>query len=476
MSALAAAAARLRQVLGPGAVHDDPYETALLGYDAGLDESPPVLAVLPASTAEVVEVVRTAGELDLPVVARGGGTGLSGGATCPRGGIAVLMARMNRILSIEASTRTAVVQAGVPNLELSRQSASLGLHFAPDPSSQKASTIGGNIAENAGGPHTLRYGVTAGHVLAAEVVLHDATVRWLEAPTGPGGYDLLGVLVGSEGTLGLVTTARVRLTPLPEAVVTLLAAFPSVRAAGEAVTRIVAAGIVPAALEMMDRLTLRAIEAYARADYPTEAQAVLLAEVDGLAEEVDEAAAQVERICREAGACTLRRARDQRDRDRLWKGRKEAGGALGRLARHFYVMDGVVPVSEVPRLLASIDEIAERHGLPVGTLVHAGDGNVHPNVLFNDRHEIERVLACADDIERACLKLGGSLSGEHGVGAEKLHLMREMFSEVDLDTMRAVRKAFDPGERLNPGKVLPPPAGTPLPPRPAVLPGVGRWI
>jgi glycolate oxidase len=449
---------QLREALGPGSVFEATEDVVMYEYDYGLDRAMPQLVALPRSTAEVQAIVRAARAAGVPIVARGAGTGISGGAVPSRGGVVVSLARMNRILDIDAANRCAVVQPGVVNLDLSVAAEPYGLFFAPDPSSQKASTIGGNIANNAGGPHCLSLGVTVNHILGVEMVLHDGGVVRVggTAPDTPG-LDLTGVIVGSEGTLGVVTEATVRLMPIAEAVRTTLALFASVEAASEAVSALIGRGVVPSALEMMDRLAISAIEAAFHAGYPPEAGAVLLVEVDGLVEQVDSQAAVVDQVCRAAGALDIRLAATAEERARLWAARKGAASAMGRIAPNYYLHDAVVPRTRLPRILAQVVEIGQRYELPIANLFHAGDGNLHPMILFDVRQPgiLDRVMAAGREILTRCIEAGGTITGEHGVGLEKQAFMPLIFSPADLDVMGRVRSAIDPGGNFNPAKVLP---------------------
>jgi glycolate oxidase subunit GlcD len=450
----------LGRIVGPRWVRHRRAELATFTMD-GLPtrESYPGLVVMPGSSAEVREVVRLLYLTGVPFVARGAGTGLSGGAVADPDAVLVALTRMNRVLRLDPACRRAVVQPGVINARLSEAAAPHGLHYVPDPSSQAACTVGGNVAENAGGPHCLKYGVTTNHVVELEVVLPDATVVRLGSPHGePWGPDLVGVFVGSEGMFGIATEIVVRLEPLPASVRTMLADFPTVRSASEAVSAVIAAGIVPAAMEMMDRACVAAVEAsiYA-AGYPTDAAAVLLVELDGNAEAVEAEAATVSRILRERGAREVRSASTPADRARLWQGRKKAFGAMGRIAPDLAVQDAVVPRSVLPDIMDRIAEIRDRHRLSISNVFHAGDGNLHPNISF-DRHDpelAERVGVACREIMAACVAAGGSITGEHGVGSDKIDYMPWIFDPETLAAMRAVRRAFDPGERANPGKVIP---------------------
>jgi glycolate oxidase subunit GlcD len=452
-------AERLRVIVGHRHVLERPAE--LLVYSAdGLPgyRKRPSLGVFPGTRDEVVGVVRLLAREQVPFVARGAGTGLSGGALAD--GVVLLgLNRLTRILSIDAENRVAVVEPGVVNSALSRATASRGLHYAPDPSSQAACTIGGNVAENAGGPHCLKYGVTLNHVLALTVVLPDGEVVSLGSADGEReGYDLVGVFVGSEGCFGVALDVTVRLTRTPPAVCTLLADFATIDAAAHTVSAIIAAGIVPAALEMMDKPTIRAVEAsiYA-AGYPTDAAAVLLIEVDGLEEGVAGDRERITQICRDAGARSVTAARDAATRARLWQGRKKAFGAMGRISSHLMVQDAVVPRTRLPSILADIERIAAAHGVTVCNVFHAGDGNLHPNIAYDGHNadECGRVAAAMREIMAACIATGGSVTGEHGIGLDKLDYMPLIFSAETLAAMCRLREAFDPLRRANPGKVIP---------------------
>jgi glycolate oxidase subunit GlcD len=418
----------------------------------------PTIVVLPGSRDEVIDVIRLLAERDVPFVARGAGTGLSGGALAD--GVVLLgMHRLRSIISVDATNRLAVVEPGVVNASLSRAVAVHGLHYAPDPSSQAACTIGGNVAENAGGPHCLKYGTTLNHVVALTVVLPDGTVTTLGSADGERlGYDLVGAFVGSEGCFGVVLDATVRLTRNPEAVLTLLADFDVIDDAARAVSAIVAAGIVPAALEMMDAGTIRAVEAsiYA-AGYPVDAGAVLLMEVDGLAAGLDQDAERIDRLCREHGARGVRIAADEAERNRLWQGRKKAFGAMGRIAPHLFVQDAVVPRTRLPAIMAGIARIAATQRVSVCNVFHAGDGNLHPTIAYNahDADEAQRVAEAMRGIMQLCVDAGGSVTGEHGIGIDKLEYMPLIFHEDSLAAMCRLREVFDPGRRSNPGKVVP---------------------
>jgi glycolate oxidase subunit GlcD len=416
--------------------------------------------VIPGSRDEVVALVRMFADFRVPFVARGAGTGLSGGALAGADAVSVVLTRLNRILEIDPENRRAVVEPGVVNVQVTDATRTHGLLYAPDPSSQTACTLGGNVAENAGGPHCLKYGVTTNHILELEVVLPTGELVTIGSPGGEAwGPDLVGLFVGSEGMFGIATRVTVHLVPLPHAVRTLLADFPSIRTAGEAVSAIIASGIVPAALEMMDQNCVAAVEAsiYA-AGYPTDAAAVLLVELDGTFEQaVAGETAEVQQILRERGARGVRLAATEAERNRLWQGRKKAFGALGRISPDMMVQDAVVPRSALPDVLEEISRIADRYGITVSNVFHAGDGNLHPNLNFDSRNadEMDRVQRASADMMKACIAAGGTITGEHGVGADKISYMPLIFDGDALAAMRAARRVFDPQELSNPGKVVP---------------------
>jgi len=449
---------RFEDVLDPARVIDHPLERRLYARDGSIAEGECGLVVLPETTEEVAACVRLAGELGLAVVPRGSGTGLCGGAVPLEGAVVLSVARMTRILEIDPEVPCALVEPGLLNLDLSTAVRHLGLHYAPDPSSQQACSIGGNVATNAGGPHCLASGVTAQHVLGMELVLADGEVIRLggTAPDPPG-YDLRGFVVGGEGTLGVVTQVLVRLLRDPPEVRTMLLDFPTVRAAGEAVGAIIAAGVIPAAMEMMDRLMTAAVEEFVHADLPVDAAAVLLVEVDGTPAEVASHRAVVERVGREHGARAVRVAADEAERALLWKARKSAFGAVARIAPNYYLHDCVVPRTRLVEVLEQIERIAAAHRLVIMNVFHAGDGNLHPLIAFDrrDPEQVERVHAAGKDIIEACVAVGGVLSGEHGIGLEKRDFMPLSFSPADLAAQACARDAFDPEGRLNPAKVLP---------------------
>jgi glycolate oxidase subunit GlcD len=450
----------LRGIVGPTACLSRPEE--LFVYEADgltVHAARPGAVVLPSDAEQVAAVVRACRAHGVPFVPRGAGTGLSGGAVALEGGVVIECARMNRILAVAPEDRFAVVQPGVVNAELSRAVARHGLFYAPDPSSQAACTIGGNVAENSGGPHTLKYGTTTQHVLALELVLPDGERVRLGSPTGfASGYDLVGAVVGSEGTLGIVTEVTVRLSPFPERVETLLAVFPDVVSACRTVGRIIRDGLVPAALEIVDRRTIAAVEAsvYA-AGLPLDAGAVLLVELDGPASAVARQVERVRGLAAGTGASRVEVARDEGERQRFWRARKGAFGAMGRLAPDLYVHDAVVPRAKLPEILERVCAIGDRHRLRLSNVFHAGDGNLHPNISFDrrDPEELARVMRAGEEILRACVEAGGVISGEHGIGTEKREYMRLVFSDEDLEAMLRLRLAFDPDRVCNPGKIFP---------------------
>ena len=452
--------ADLERIVGPDGFVRDAAELATYESD-GLAKlrSRPGAAVLPGSAEEVQAVVRLCHAAGVPFVARGSGTGLSGGALPHAEGVLIVMTRLNRILDIDIPNRRITVEPGVMNLDVTKAVAGNGCYYAPDPSSQVICSIGGNVAENSGGAHCLKYGFTVHHVLGVEAVLPDGEMVRLGGPAldNPG-FDLLGVLVGSEGTLAVVTKVTLRLLRKPAAVKTLLAAFDSTEAAGNAVSGIIGAGIIPAAVEMMDRLTIEAAEAAVHPNFP-DAEAVLIVELDGAEADVTALFSLVEQVCTDAGAREIQVAQTDAQRARFWMGRKAAFAAMGRVSPSYYVQDGVIPRTRLPEVLARIRSLAEESGLKIGNVFHAGDGNLHPLVCYDDRIPGQPALAqrVASDILTFCLDAGGSITGEHGVGADKADQMPKMFSETDLDAMQLVRCAFDPRNLCNPGKVFPTP-------------------
>jgi glycolate oxidase len=451
----------LRAVCGAGDVITDPLQLRTYECD-GLTShrTVPALVVLPETAEEVAAVVRACAAAGVPFVARGSGTGLSGGALPHASGVLIVLSRMRRILEIDPVSRRAVVEPGVTNLSVTQAVASYGLFYAPDPSSQVVCSVGGNVAENSGGAHCLKHGFTVNHVLGLEIVTPAGELTWLGDGTGCGAwYDLLGAFTGSEGTLGIVTKIVVKLTPVAEAVHLVLAAYDSLEAGGRAVTDIIAAGIVPAAIEMMDALAIEAAEAAVHCGYPAGAAAVLLVELDGPATEVEAELAIVRALCEAAGAREIRAADDPAQRAGIWAGRKSAFAAVGRLSPAYIVQDGVVPRTALGDVLARIAALSAESGIRVANVFHAGDGNLHPLVLYNDAvpGEAERAELVSGAILDTCIEYGGSITGEHGVGVDKSRYMPKMFSAADLDTMQLLRCAFDPASLCNPGKVFPTP-------------------
>jgi glycolate oxidase len=448
------------RLCGAGAVFHEPVD--LLAYECdGLPylRATPSAVALPSTAAQVQAIVRLCHREGVPFVARGHGTGLSGGALPVPGGIVIGLSRMNRVLDVDVPNRRVTVEPGVTNLEVTLRVAPHGLYYAPDPSSQQVCSIGGNIAENSGGAHCLKYGFTTHHVLALDFVLPDGELVHIGGTGGDAvGPDLLGLIVGSEGTLGVVTQAVVRVLPRPERVQTLLAAFDGIDEAGGAVSDIIAAGIVPAAVEIMDALTIQAVEAAVHPGFPP-AEAILIVELDGPAREVGALFDTVQDICRARRATAIETARDEEARARIWKGRKAAFAAMGRVSPNYYVQDGVVPRTRLPEVLRRIRELEARSGLRIGNVFHAGDGNLHPLICYDDGvpGDADRAVAAAAEILKYCVEAGGSITGEHGVGADKREFMPVMFTEADLDLMQRVRAAFDPARLCNPGKIFPTP-------------------
>jgi glycolate oxidase subunit GlcD len=450
----------LTEIVGPDGCLSRPEEVFPYECDGlSLHAARPGAVVFPRDTSDVVRIVRACAEHGRSFVPRGAGTGLSGGALACDEAVVIECSRMNRILEVNPEDRWARVQPGLVNADLSRAIASFGLFYAPDPSSQLACTIGGNVAENSGGPHTLAYGTTTDHVLALELVLPSGEAVRLGSPTrGAPGYDLVGAVVGSEGTLGVVTEVTVNLEPIPEAVETLLGIFADVVSACRAVGEVIRSGLVPAALEILDRRTIEAVESsvYA-AGLPRDAGAVLLVELDGPRRALAPQVERIREITARHGASRVDVARDADERERFWAARKGAFGAMGRLAPDLYVHDAVVPRARLPEVLERVCAIGDHHGLTLSNVFHAGDGNLHPNISFDrrDPDELDRVLAAGDEILRACIEAGGVITGEHGVGTEKRDFMATLYGEADLDAMKRLRDAFDPGMQSNPGKILP---------------------
>ncbi|HZL90174.1 MAG TPA: FAD-linked oxidase C-terminal domain-containing protein [Pirellulaceae bacterium] len=423
-----------------------------------IEKNCPDIVAFPRNTQDVVKIVRLCNEFGVPFLPRGAGTSLAGGCLPVGGGVMIVLTRMKQILEINLRDRYAVVQPGVVNVWLTNALKGTGYHFAPDPSSQGACTIGGNVATNSGGPHTLKYGVTVNHVLGVEGVLADGQVVQIGGSAeDPCGLDLVGAIVGSEGTLAIVTKIWVRLTKNPQGYRTLLGVFESCDDATNAISEIIGAGIVPAALEMMDQGILVAIEAAFQFGFPLDAQAILLIEVDGLEAGLDQQKEQIVAICKRCGAREVRLAADAKERQKLWKCRKQAFGAIGRLSPSYCTQDGVVPRTKLPHILRKITEIGKRYGIRIVNVFHAGDGNIHPILLFDERHpeQVQQVLQASNEILDECLACGGSVTGEHGIGVEKIHFMNKMFDDGDLTAMKHLRDAFNPKGNLSPAKMLP---------------------
>ena len=449
----------LAAIVGPSRLLSSSDE--LLVYECDgyvVEKTVPDVVVFPESADEVVQIVRTCGKHNVTFVPRGAGTSLAGGCLPVGGGVMIALTRMRQILDINLRDRFAVVEPGVVNINLTRALAGSGFHYAPDPSSQGACTLGGNVATNSGGPHTLKYGVTVNHVIGVEFVTPDGELVTLGGPTGRGAeYDLTGLFVGSEGTFGVVTKVWVRITRNPAAYRTMLAIFDSVDDTTQAISNIIGAGIVPAALEMMDKGIVGALEEAFQFGFPLDAEAVLLIEVDGLEVSVDAEADTITRLCKETGAREVRLSKTEDERALLWKCRKQAFGAIGRLSPSYCTQDGVVPRTKVPEILRFIADVSKRHDIRVVNVFHAGDGNLHPILLFDERDaaQVKRVMLASDEILAKCIELGGSVTGEHGIGVEKINFMDRLFTDSDLAVMDDVRLAFNPDARCSPGKLLP---------------------
>jgi len=453
----------LQRIVGSQNVLWKDVDLAVYEYDAGLGRGKPEFVVFVHDADQVAQTVKFLYQEGISYVARGSGTNLSGGTVPLKGGAVIELSRMDRILEIDLENERALVEPGIYNLTLQNTLAPKGYYYAPDPASQKVSSMGGNLGENAGGPHCLKYGVTSNHILGAEVVLPNGEKIWVgsKASDQPG-PDVMGLLVGAEGTLGIATKILVRLMRSPERVVTMLAIFKSVEAAGQTVSDIISEGIIPATLEIMDNLVIRAVEASVHAGYPTDAEAVLIIELDGVTEGMDEQAKRILEICEKNGVVSSRRAKDANERGELWAGRRGAFGAVARLRPAYLVCDGTVPRTKLPEALVAVKRIAEKYKLSIGNVFHAGDGNLHPLILFDDRDhdELARVHKAGSEILKVCADLGGTISGEHGIGTEKLAEMSLVFRPSDIETMRSIKAALDPKDLCNPGKVIPPPAGT----------------
>lgn len=467
---------KLRGIVGAEHVFSRPSEVLVYESDGyTLERHAPQAVVLPANTDQASQVLKVLYEAGVPFIPRGAGTSLSGATIALMGGVVVCLSRMKAIEEIDLENRIAVVEAGVVNLWITQAVENDGFLYAPDPSSQQACTIGGNVATNSGGPHTLKYGVTMNHIIGVEMVLYDGRVVQLGGKVeGMPGYDLTGLVVGSEGTLGLVTKATVRLTQAPQTTRTLLGIFDSVDDATQTVSDVIREGIIPAAVEMMDQTILEAVEDAFQFGFPKDADAVLIIELDGIEAGIDDQLERVLEICRRNRSREIRQAADEAERELLWKSRKRAFGAVGRLSPNYVTQDGVVPRTRLPEILRIIYATGEKYGLKVANVFHAGDGNIHPLILFDEKDEdkVQAVLKASDDILNACIDLGGSVTGEHGIGIEKVKHLARMYSEDDLSVMLDVRSAFDPETRCNPGKLFPSSKGCievkrPRPGRPA---------
>ena len=448
----------LQDIVGVENVVYHPDDLLVFEYDGSVDRGIPEAVVFPSCTDEVSRVVKLASDAGIPVVGRGTGTGLSGGAIAPPGGLQIAFPRMNNILEVDTDNRMAIVEPGVINLHLDTRVRKEGLRYAPDPSSQKACSLGGNIAENSGGPHCLAYGTTTNHVLGMEVVLEDGSIINLGSlARETTGYDLRGVFTGSEGTFGIATKIAVRLLPIPEAVRTFLGVFPNVESACTAVSAVIEHGIVPAALEMIDALTIQAVQKVSDAGYPDNAGAVLLIELEGLQDEVDEIGKEVEAALWETGATQVRTAEEAKEREQLWVGRNGALGALGSIAPNYFLVDGVVPRTQLPRVLCQVSTISAKYDIPIANVFHAGDGNLHPCLLFDERQTgaLEKIMEAGTEVLQVCVDAGGTLTGEHGVGLEKKEQMPLVYSEDDMASMLLVRESFAPANNMNPGKIFP---------------------
>jgi glycolate oxidase len=449
---------RLQEIVGPANVLWKEVDLAVFEYDAGLDKEKPSFVVFTQTAEDVAQVVKFLHQEGISYVARGSGTNLSGGTIPLNRGVVIELSRMNRVLEIDLQNERALVEPGVYNLTLQNALAPLGYYYAPDPASQKVSTLGGNFGENAGGPHCLKYGVTGNHVLGAEFVWPNGQKIWLGSKAiDPPGPDLLGLLVGSEGTLGIATKILVRIMRSPERVLTMLAIFKNLEDAGQTVSDIISEGIIPATLEIMDNMMIRAVEESMHAGYPLDAEAVLIIELDGLSDGMEEQAQRILEVCRKNGVVSTRRAKDAAERADLWAGRRGAFGAVARLAPSYLVCDGTVPRTQLPAALSAVRKVGQKYNLAVGNVFHAGDGNLHPLILFDDRNaeEMERVHRAGMEILKICADLGGTISGEHGIGTEKLKGMPLVFRDSDLDMMRNLKTAIDPKGVCNPGKVIP---------------------
>ncbi|MBN2413676.1 FAD-binding protein [candidate division KSB1 bacterium] len=447
-----------RKICGKKNVLHRPIDLLLYEYDASMEKGRPDVIVFPENTAQIQEIVRMASGMGVPVIARGSATNLCGGTVAFSGGIIIEFSRMKNILEINVEDQLAIVEPGVYNLDLQNALAKYGYTFAPDPASQKVSTLAGNAAMNAGGPHCLKYGVTVNHVLGLEMVLPNGELLTIggRVSTAPG-YDLTGIMNGSEGTFGVITKLYLKIIPIPESLKTMLISFTEIEHAANSVSSIIARGIIPATLEYMDNLCIRTVVKSLKVDYPVDAAAVLIIEVDGPAFTLDEQVKEIESICKENGATDIRLATDDNERNTLWTGRRGALGAMTRLKPSIVVFDGTVPRNRLPEALQRIDEISKKFNLQYGTLLHAGDGNIHPIIVYDERNseETNRVNIGCQEIMKLCVELGGTITGEHGVGREKIQAMKYLFNPEDLHAMKKLKTVFDPGNICNPGKIFP---------------------
>jgi glycolate oxidase len=451
---------RLKEMLGPENVLSSDMDLELYSYDASLDRARPDVVVLPDSTDEVSQVMTLAYKEKIPIIGRGSGTNLTGGTIPVKGGIIIHFSRMNRILEVDFDNRTATVEPGVITLDLQSLVLKNGFVYAPDPASQKVSTLGGNFGENSGGPHCLKYGLTSNHILGAEIVLDDGTIIWTggKAVDNPG-YDLIGLFVGSEGTLGIATKLILKLIRAPEAVQTMLAIFDTIEDGANSVSEIIAEGIIPATLEMMDNIVMQAVQKTIDVGFPLDAACVLIIELDGMRDGMESKASKIVDICRRNNVRDFKLAKDEAERAVLWAGRKGAFGAVGRVRPSYMCCDGTVPRTKLPEVLSKVMAAGKKYNLPIGNVFHAGDGNLHPLIMFDQRDpdEFARVQQLGTEILKICVDAGGTISGEHGVGLEKLKETHFIFCETDLDFERRVKKIFDPNNILNPGKMIPEP-------------------
>jgi len=451
---------QLGDIVGPENVLSSDVDLELYSYDASLDKARPDVVVLPGSTEEVSKIMALSHKNNIPILGRGSGTNLTGGTIPVKGGIVVHFSRMNHILEVDLPNRTVTVEPGIITLDLQNEMLKKGFVYAPDPASQKVSTIGGNFGENSGGPHCLKYGTTSNHIIGAEIVLYDGTVISTggKSQDNPG-LDITGVFVGSEGTLGLATKMILKLIPAPEAVKTMLAIFESIEDGANTVSEIIAEGIIPATLEMMDNIVMRAVEETIKVGYPLDAACVLIIELDGMPDGMEKKSDLIMEICRRNNVREVKLAKDDAERAVLWAGRKGAFGSVGQVRPSYLCCDGTVPRTKLPEVLSKVMEAGKKYNLPIGNVFHAGDGNLHPLIMFDERDadELDRVKKLGTEILKICADAGGTISGEHGVGLEKLRETRFIFNENDLEFERKIKKAIDPVGNLNPGKMIPEP-------------------